>query len=329
MGTGLMRAAKLSIALLLAVAALQIVSATPLTAQSWPQRSVKFVVSLGPGSGVDIGARLFADRLSARWGHPVVVENRPGGDGIVAINAFLGANDDHTLLFAPTSSFTAHPFLYDKVPYDPNDFVPIARVSNTLIAMAVPASLNVASLPDFLALVRAQPGKLNWAGITGAVDLVLSGFLQSAGLDIAKVPYRDGVHAAADLAEGRVQMYTAAFAITRPFFEAGKVKIIAVLNRERIPTLPDVATVTELGYPTAQIDGLVGLFALKNTPQELRSRIAADILAVAADRAIADRLGATGQLLRPAGADEFAAEIDQQRARVAAGAKALGLKEAR
>jgi len=143
----------------------------PGQAQSWPQRAVKFVVPLGPGSGVDIGARLFADRLSARWGQPMVIENRPGGDGMVAINAFLGASDDHTLLFAPTSSFTAHPFLYDQLNYDARDFVPIARVSNTLIAMAVPASLNVASMNDLAALIRAHPGKLNWAGITGAVDL--------------------------------------------------------------------------------------------------------------------------------------------------------------
>src|SRR5215218_10067523 len=81
-------------------------------AQTWPQRSVRFILPLGPGSGVDIGARLIADRLSAKWGKPVVVENKPGGDAIVAITAFLSANDDHTFLMAPTSTFTAHPFLH-------------------------------------------------------------------------------------------------------------------------------------------------------------------------------------------------------------------------
>jgi len=297
-------------------------------AQSWPQRTVKFVVPLGPASGVDIGARLFADRLSARWGQAVVVENRPGGDGMVAINAFLGAADDHTLLFAPTSSFTAHPFLYDKLSYDPRDFVPIARVSNTLIAMAVPTSLNVASMHELVALIRAQPGKLNWAGITGAVDLVLSGFLRSANLDIVKVPYRDGVQAVNDLSEGRVQMYTAALAISRPHYQGGKVKLIAILNHERAPSVPDVPTVTELGYPAAKFDGLVGAFAIKSMAAERRAKIAADIKAVGADPAIADRLLVTGQLLRPAGPDEFAAAIDEQRALVAEAAKGLGLKAA-
>src|SRR5438105_9540799 len=87
-------------------------------AQTWPQRSVRFILPLGPGSGTDISARLFADRLSARWGQPVVVENRPGGDGMIAIGAVISAGDDHVLLFAPTSSYTAHPFLREKLPYE-------------------------------------------------------------------------------------------------------------------------------------------------------------------------------------------------------------------
>src|SRR6516225_5164073 len=107
-----------------------------LAQQTWPARPVKFILTLGPGSGADIGARLFADRLGQRWGQPVVVENRPGGDGIVAINAFVGARDDHQLLFSPTSSFTAHVFLHDHLPYRPDDLLPIARISNTIIAIS-------------------------------------------------------------------------------------------------------------------------------------------------------------------------------------------------
>ena len=124
-------------------------------ASDWPTHSVKFILTLGPGAGSDIEARLFADRLSRRWGQPVVVENRPGGDGIVAINAFVSAHDDHQLLFAPTSSFTAHPFLHDHLPYKPSDLVPIARVSNTIVAISVPTGLGVSSL-DQLRCARPQ-----------------------------------------------------------------------------------------------------------------------------------------------------------------------------
>jgi tripartite-type tricarboxylate transporter receptor subunit TctC len=225
-------------------------------AQSWPQRSVKFILPLGPGSGVDIGARLFADRLAARWGKPVVVENRPGGDGIVAITAFLSSRDDHTLLFAPTSAFTAHPYLHDKLPYDPRDLLPIARVSNTIVAVAVNEAMKVASVGDLVALARAEPGKLNWATITGMFDFVFTGFLKNANLEIARVPYRDTVLAATDLAEGRIQLMLSAIAIVRPQVQAGKVKMIAVTASQRASMAPDVPTVAEAGFPELTIDGL-------------------------------------------------------------------------
>lgn len=196
-------------------------------AQGWPQRTVKFLLPLGPGSGVDIGSRLLADRLSARWGQPVVVENRPGGDGIVAIGAFVSAHDDHVLLMTPTSSFTAHPYLHDNLPYKPSDLLPVARVSNTIISIAVPTSLEARSLEHLIGLTRGQPGKLNWAGVTGALDFLFAGFLHRHGLNMTKVPYRNPVEAANDLAEGRVQMYMAALAIVRPQLQTGKIKLLA------------------------------------------------------------------------------------------------------
>ncbi len=107
---------------------------------SWPQRSVKIVVPLGPGSGGDITARLLTDRLAQKWGQSVVVENRPGGDGVVALSSFIGGNDDHALLMSPTSSFTHHPWMYAKMPYDASELVPLVRMTNTLVAVVVPAS---------------------------------------------------------------------------------------------------------------------------------------------------------------------------------------------
>ena len=106
--------------------------------QAWPQRAVRFIVPLGPGSATDISARLIGERLQKRWGQPVVIENRPGGDGCVAITAFLQANDDHTLLYAGMGTFTAHPYLHDKLPYNRDDIVPVAGVSNIVVTVAVP-----------------------------------------------------------------------------------------------------------------------------------------------------------------------------------------------
>ncbi len=294
--------------------------------QAWPTRPVKFILTLGPGSGADIGARLFADRLRQRWGQPVVVENRPGGDGIVAINSFVSAHDDHQLLFSPTSSFTAHPFLHDHLPYKPADLLPIARVSNTVISISVPASLSVGSMSELVALARAQPGKLNWAGVTGALDFIFAGWLKREGLDIAKIAYKNPVDAANDLAEGRVQVYESALAIIRPQLQTGKVKPLCVTNTVRAPTEPDLPTVQEAGQPALTIDGLVGLFGPTGMPLALRQRIAADIRAVA-DDTIKQRLVTTGQLLNVGGPEEFAKSIDQQRAQVVAFATELGIAE--
>jgi len=151
--------------------------------QAWPTRTVHFVLTLGAGSGTDIGGRLLADRLTKKWGQPVVIENRPGGDGIVAINAFVSAKDDHILLLTPTSSFIAHPWTHENRPYQAEDLAPIARVSNTVIGISVPKVLPVNSMGELVALAKVKPGELNWAGITGALDFNFAGWLKVAGPD--------------------------------------------------------------------------------------------------------------------------------------------------
>ena len=296
------------------------------SAPPWPQRTVRLLLPLGPGSGTDIGARLLADRLAQRWGQPVVVENRPGGDGIVAIGAFAAARDDHLLLFAPSSSFTAHPYMHDNLPYRPEDLATIARVSNTLIAQSVPVGLPANSLKELVALIRAQPGKINWAGVTGGFSFMWEAFLQVEGLTMAKIPYRNAVEAANDLAQGRVQVYRSALAIVQPQVQLGKVKILAMSNSVRAPAAPEIPTSREAGYPYLEFDGLVGLFGPPSMPMAQRERIAADVKTVMAeDRTIQDRLTRTGQIANPGGPEEFAKAIDEQRARMAAAAKVIGV----
>jgi len=295
-------------------------------ADAWPNRPVRFIITLGPGSGVDIGARLFADKLSAKWGQPVVVENRPGGDGMVAITGFLGAKDDHVLLVSPVSSFTAHPYFHDKLPYDQKDLIPIARISKTVVAVSVATSLNISSLKELEALARAKPGQLNWTTATGFTDFVFAGYLHSVGLKMAKVPYKNPAGAATDLAAGVIQVYMPAYAIVRPQVEAGKVKVLAVTNRERAPAIPDVPTAVEQGYPSLQFDGLVGLFGPPGIADEVRNKIASDVREAASDPEIVKRLTATGQIVSPGNAAEFAASIAEQREQVAAVAKLFGNK---
>src|SRR5260370_7708988 len=229
--------------------------ATPSPAQApiWPQRPVRFIVPLGPGSGADIGARLLADRLLARWGKPVVIENRPGADGLVAIQAFVNAADDHTLLYTPSGSFTVHPLQYEKLPYVPEDLVPIARVSNTIIAMGAPASVKLGSLAESTKYARAEPGKLNAAVVSGITDFTFDYFVKTAGLSIAKAPYRDIVQAATDLSEVRLQVMMSSYAILQPHVQGGRVKVLAVNGPERTSILPAIPTANESGLPPPQV----------------------------------------------------------------------------
>jgi tripartite-type tricarboxylate transporter receptor subunit TctC len=313
-------------ALILAVLLTPLFTGVPASAQSWPTRPVKFILTLGPGSGADIGARLLADRLTKKWNQPIVIENRPGGDGLVAINAFVTANDDHVLLFGPSSSFIGHSYQHANLPYKASDLAPIARVSNTVVGISVPANLPVKSLKDVIELARAKPGQLNWAGLTGALDIMFEGWLKSIGADIKKVPYRNPVEALNDLAAGRVQVYEAAYAIVRPQIQAGKVKLLAVTNTTRACAIPDTPTLAEAGYPALTVDGLVGLFGPPSMPMPLRERIAADIKAVIdTDPVVKDRLIATAQIPNPGGPAEFAKSIDEQRDVLAKAAKNLGI----
>jgi len=302
--------------------------ALPAAAQSWPTRPVRVILPLGPGAAADIGARLIAEKLAAKWGQAVVVENRPGGDGFVAITAFLSAHDDHMLFFAPAASFTAHPYLHDKLPYDPRDLAPVARVSATLVSITAPPQLNVNSLGELLAMARAAPGKLNWASVTGATDVVIAAFLKREGLDMAKVPYSDGVQALNDVAEGRLQFYWSSLAITRGAIEARRVKLLAITATKPSPLVPGVPTATQAGFPGLTFDGLVGFYATRDMPNELRERIAADVRQALADPKIVQRLEACGQEVVPGSAAEFAADIEKQRQGAAENAKVLGIKAA-
>jgi tripartite-type tricarboxylate transporter receptor subunit TctC len=311
----------------LVFAALGIALAAPALGQSWPHKPVRFILSLGPGSGADIGARLYADRLTKMWGQPAIIDNRPGGDGVIAINAVIQAKDDHTLLWGPTANFVGHPYSLEKMSYDPNELVPVARVSGTVVTLGVPASMNIASLKDLLATAKQKPGWLNWTTAVTMTDIILEGFLKTQGIDAAHVRYRLPAETVNDLINERIQLYSSAYAIVRPQVQAGKIKLLAVQARNRVPGL-DLPTVAELGFPGLDFEGLVGIIAARssNLPAAARERIGADIKAVSKDPVIAERLASTAQLNTPGDAAEFARSIEEQSHQLAESAKLLGVK---
>jgi tripartite-type tricarboxylate transporter receptor subunit TctC len=292
---------------------------------------VRFILPFGAGTATDVAARMMAEKLTPRWGgRPIVIENRPGADGLLAINAFISANDDHVLLYASTASFMAHPYTLEKMPYNlDRDFAPIARVTDTVLSVAAPSSLKIATIKEFVALAKAQPGKLNAAGAAGVPDFALGYFLKVENLDVARVPYKDVVQAATDLSSGQIHLLVSSYAVVRAASESGRVRVLAVGGRQRASFAPDIPTVMESGFPALNVETTAAFYGPRGMSRELRERVAKDVAAVVAEPEITKRLVATGQAVRTGGPDELAETLRQQAAQAATVAKGLGLKVGR
>jgi tripartite-type tricarboxylate transporter receptor subunit TctC len=273
---------------------------------------------------LDISLRLFTERLGARWKQPVIVENMPGADGIIAAREFVTRRDNHTLLYSFAGLISINPLIHEKLPYDPADLAPIVATTDNFIAIAVPVSSKVNSLSELAALARSRPGKLTWAATPGLPFYALAAFLKSSRVNMAQASYRDFNPAIVDLSEGRIDALASGVAPLLPQVRAGKIKLLALINRERSPAAPDVPTVAEAGYPQLTLNAVTGFFGRREMPAALREHIAADVRSVAADPAIKERLSKMGSVALGSTPAEFAAAIDEQRAKVAAIGKSLG-----
>ena len=296
----------------------------PTSVWAWPQRSVRFIVPLPPGIPTDLVCRLFAERLSKRWQQAVIVENRQGAEGLPAVGGFVSAHDDHTLMCSFPGIVTINPLVYENLPYDPvRDLVPVVSLSDNFIGVAVPATLNVNSLKDFIALARSQPGKLNWTASPGNPLYGFVALTKSAGIDMVQLSYRDFRPALQDASEGRIQAIATGIGAMLPLASAGKLKFLLVNNSERSPQAPEVPTAAEAGYPELTLSGLTGLYGWRDMPAELREQIASDVRREAAEPAIAERVRGMGSLLHVGSSADFAATLQQQRARIAEIARSM------
>lgn len=294
---------------------------------AWPTQPVRLIVPFGAGSGVDMAARIYAARLAERWRHPVVVDNRPGPDGIVGTHVFTSAKDAHTLLFAPTGPLTFAPHLHDRLPYDPvADFVPIASAGRVTLTIAVATAIEASSLATLAALVRQRPGAYLWAApAPGGPELVLKAFNALEKLEMKQVTYRETSLALQDIGAGRVQIVLGSLPTIASLVQAGRVRILAVTNTTRAEAIPDIPTVEEAGYPQLTLDGQWGLFGWKDMPDDLRRRLASDMTTVASDAALATRLSAVGLSIDAGAPGDFAAAVDRQRRQAATLAQLAGV----
>lgn len=294
-------------------------------ASPWPTRPLRMLSPLPAGSVPDATMRLFADGLARELGQPVVVENRPGGEGVVATTAFLSLRDDHKLFFSFAGPVTVNPLTIAPLPYDPAQLVPVAAAAIDHVAVSAAPDLPVRDLPGLVALARARPGGLAYVMAPGAIGLAFEGFLAAERLDLLRIAYRSAADALNDLAAGRVQVTVAPLATLLPQARADRARLLAVTGPARAPAAPDIPTTAEQGFPHYVFQGFVGLFAAADMLPEQRRRLGEAMRRVAAEAETQRRLTLAGQDSAPGGAEEFARMIAEQRAQVIAGLAARGL----
>ncbi len=283
-------------------------------AQAWPIKPVRMLIGLPPGGGSDPLARALSQKLSTTWGHPVVVDNRPGANTSVAADLVAkSAPDGYTLLFAIDVAFTINPHLYSKLPYDPvRDFTPITQVNTFATVLVAHPSLPANNIAELVALARSAPGKLTYSSIgAGSQMHLLSEMLANrAKISMLHVPYKGIPQMMAAVLSGEVNLTWVGVFSTRPQVAAGKLKAIGYGAARRTPYLPDLPTFAEAGFPEVAMSVWFGVIGPAGMPRPLVERIHRDIVAVINDPEFRNR-ELIGRAYEPSGLgpDEFAALI--------------------
>jgi tripartite-type tricarboxylate transporter receptor subunit TctC len=267
-------------------------------AQAFPDRPIQLLVGFPPGGGVDIVARQLAEALSAQLGQRVVVENKAGAAGNIAMEAVARAKPDgYTLLMGNLGMLSANPALYPRLTFDPaKDFAPVARVVVTPLVAVVPAALPAQSLAQFVALARAKPGEFNFgSGGNGNINHLAGELLKlQSSIQMQHIPYKGSAPALVDLSGGRIQLMVDGGNVVQPFVKDGRARALAVTGEMRSPAMPDVPTAKESGMPDFVIYGWQGVLAPTGTPQAIIDRLSAEIGKALAAPDLKSRLSAQG-----------------------------------
>lgn len=276
---------------LLAIACAPLAAQQP--ASTWPAKPVRVVVGVSPGGLQDTLARAIAQELGKRWSQPVIVETRPGANGIIATEfAAKSAPDGHTLLMTDSAPITVNPYLYRKLPYDPRtDFTPIVLLAEVAYLMVAHPSVEARNLQELLALARARPESVHYAsyGLGSSNHLETESLSNEAGVRFTHVPYKGGSDLMPALLSGQIQFALVGIAPVLAHVRQGRLKAIVYGAGRRSTLLPDVPTIGESGMPGYESRTWLGWMAPTGTPREITERIAADVGAIITTPEIRDR----------------------------------------
>ena len=295
--------------------AIALAAGAPLAAgaQAWPAKPVRMLVPFPPGGGVDFAARIVGKHLSDRLGQQVVVENRPGANGIIALEALKGAAPDgYTIAAASNGPLVINPAMYLRLPYDPlRDFVAVGSLVSFPLLLVVHPSVPANSVNEIIALARARPGALTFSspGVGNGSHLAVELFAAMANVQLVHVPYKGTAPAATALLAGEVALTFSSIPTVLPHVRAGKLRALGVGNATRVPSLPEFPTIAESGVPGYEAFSWAGVIAPTGTPRDVVGRLNREIVQVLRQKDVADQLANEGTIPTPDTPEEFAAYI--------------------
>jgi tripartite-type tricarboxylate transporter receptor subunit TctC len=281
-------------------------------AQSWPAKPVRFIVPTGPGLATDIVARIVGGHMAKLLHQPFVIENIGGAGGIVASQtAARAAPDGYTIMIAPASSLVNNLFQFKSLPYDPvKDFAPVATITESGLLIAANMDLPARTVPELVAVGKAQPGKLSWgrdasSGVASMIGQLLN---KRAGIDAVEIPYKTTAQMIQDTVTGRTHYLVSTLSAVESMVRAGKLRRIALTSLKRLPSLPDLPTVSET-YPGFQMSGWLTLVAPAGTPRDVILALNRAVDASLKDKEIAERMIQLGVGTSGAGTPESTGEF--------------------
>ena len=287
------------------------------SAEAYPERVVKIIAGFPPGGGNDVLARLLSERLQDKLGQPFIVENRPGANGFIAFDAVRKSKPDgHTLLVGPSSGMAVNPAVYRELPYDPiNDFAPVSQVARIPLLITVKPDSPYTTLAGFVEAAKKDPGGIDYGSAATSFQLATEMFNQQTGIELHHIPYTGSSQAVQAVLGGQVPVTFADSSAAIPQIKANSLRALAVTSSERIPSLPDVPTVQEEGYPDFEIVLWSGIFAPAGTPPDVVAKLETAIREIVAEPAMQERMRSMGMEPTGSTSEELSqtirAEIEQ------------------
>ena len=298
-------------------------------ADAFPTHTVTLVVPYAPGGLPDTIARVVGQRLAEKWGQPVVVENRPGSNGVVAaVYMKTKAPDGYTLMVTDLATFSINPFLYKTLPYEDRDFTFVSLTARAPLFLALNPSIPAQTFPEFVALAKKEPGKYSYgsSGVGSIMQLVMESVKSSLAIDVLHVPYKGTGQSVPAAVANQVSLVISAYPSLQGFAKDGRLRLIAVTTAERSPLAPDVSSIAESEIAGFDLAPWIGLTGPAGVPPQVVAKIAGDVGEVVREPAMREKLQVLGIDPNGGGPREFAQALAVDRARVEKIVKQAGIQ---